>query len=126
MIVYEKEMIVPKREVVIVRGMAKQKTILLVNPWIYDFAAYDFWIKPLGLLSMAAFLRKNGHTVEFIDCLDPWNPEMKKKGHPRSPRRYSSGHGKYFKEAIPKPDVLKGIPKNYSRYGITPQIFRET
>jgi len=118
-------MIVPKREVVIVYGMAERKTILLVNPWIYDFAAYDFWIKPLGLLSMAAFLRKNGYAVEFIDCLDPWNPQMRKNAHPRSPRRYSSGHGKYFKEAIPKPDVLKVIPKNYYRYGITPQIFRE-
>jgi len=56
--------------------MAKQKTILLVNPWIYDFAAHDFWIKPLGLLSMPAFLRKNGHAVEFIDegaFLPPFN-----------------------------------------------------
>ena len=26
------------------------KNILLVNPWIHDFAAYDFWLKPLGLL----------------------------------------------------------------------------
>ena len=24
--------------------------ILLVNPPIYDFAAYDFWLKPYGLL----------------------------------------------------------------------------
>ena len=31
--------------------------ILLVNPWIHDFAAYDFWAKPLGLLSLAAILR---------------------------------------------------------------------
>ena len=28
--------------------------ILLVNPWIHDFAAYDFWAKPLGLLTLAA------------------------------------------------------------------------
>jgi hypothetical protein len=28
------------------------KTILLINPWIYDFAAFDFWTKPLGLLQI--------------------------------------------------------------------------
>jgi len=31
------------------------KNILLINPWIYDFAAYDFWMKPLGLLTLAPF-----------------------------------------------------------------------
>jgi hypothetical protein len=46
-----------------------KKNILLVNPWIYDFAAYDFWLAPLGLLSLAAFLRKNGYDIRMIDCL---------------------------------------------------------
>jgi len=35
------------------------KHILLVNPWITDFTAYDFWLKPLGLLSIASILREN-------------------------------------------------------------------
>ena len=35
-----------------------QKNLLLINPWIYDFAAYDLWSKPLGLLYIASFLRK--------------------------------------------------------------------
>ncbi|MHC4639700.1 MAG: hypothetical protein ACYTBV_19715 [Planctomycetota bacterium] len=29
--------------------------ILLVNPPIYDFAAFDFWSRPYGLLSVAGF-----------------------------------------------------------------------
>ncbi|MFQ5628541.1 MAG: hypothetical protein ACE5I1_07255 [bacterium] len=33
---------------------AKTPTFLLVNPWITDFAAYDFWSKPLGLLYIAS------------------------------------------------------------------------
>ena len=37
--------------------------ILLVNPWIHDFAAYDFWAKPLGLLILAAVLRGQGCSV---------------------------------------------------------------
>jgi hypothetical protein len=32
--------------------------ILLINPWIEDFAAYDFWARPLGLLTIAGVLRK--------------------------------------------------------------------
>jgi hypothetical protein len=31
--------------------------ILLVNPPIYDFSAYDFWLKPYGMLRVAGFLR---------------------------------------------------------------------
>jgi hypothetical protein len=33
---------------------------LLVNPWICDFATYDLWAKPLGLLQIAAYLRRAG------------------------------------------------------------------
>jgi hypothetical protein len=31
--------------------------VLLVNPPIYDFSAYDFWLKPYGMLWVAGFLR---------------------------------------------------------------------
>ena len=105
--------------------MTMRKKIILINPWIYDFAAYDFWIKPLGLLYLASFLRKNGCQTELIDCLDPWNPKMREGSPAHAPRRFPSGHGKYFKEIIAKPVPLRGIPKNYHRYGITPQIFRQ-
>lgn len=43
---------------------------LLINPWIYDFAAYDFWAKPIGLLKIASLLMDNGIDVDFIDCLE--------------------------------------------------------
>lgn len=105
--------------------MNQVKTILLINPWIHDFSAYDLWTKPLGLLYLAAFLRTNGFKVEFIDCLDPWNPQMRSESATRLPRRLASGRGKYFREEIPKPAALKDIPKKYHRYGITPQVFRE-
>ncbi len=100
------------------------KKILLINPWIHDFAAYDFWLKPLGLLYLGGLLRQNGHQINFIDCLDPYHPAMLKEGHKR-PQRHSSGRGKFFRQVIPKPDSLKMISKNYCRYGITPEIFRE-
>jgi hypothetical protein len=47
-----------------------KKSILLVNPWIHDFAAYDFWMKPLGLLYVGAILRAAGCEVRLLDCLN--------------------------------------------------------
>jgi len=52
--------------------------ILLVNPWIHDFAAYDFWAKPMGLLSIASILRSHGFGVYYIDCLDRFHPNAPK------------------------------------------------
>src|ERR1035437_7085094 len=106
-------------------GTRMDKTIILINPWIHDFAAFDYWIKPLGLLYIGSFLRKNGYHVEFIDCLDPWNTQMRKALSPRTPRRFADGQGKYFRETIAKPSALKCIPKKYHRYGLAPHIFRE-
>lgn len=103
-----------------------KKNILLINPWIYDFAAYDFWLAPLGLLSLAAFLRKNGYGVQMIDCLrrpvqaSPL-PRMEKR-----PRRFPAGHGHFFKEPLPKPASLHAIPKRYNRYGITEAELRNS
>jgi len=31
--------------------------VLLVNPWIYDFAAFNLWVEPLGMLTIAAVLQ---------------------------------------------------------------------
>ncbi len=84
--------------------------ILLINPWITDFAAYNLWVRPLGLLSLASLLRINGFNVTLIDCLD-FNMKTK---------RY--GDGKFFKIKIEKPFPLKMIPRNYSQYGIPDEI----
>ena len=100
------------------------KKILLVNPWIYDFAAYDFWIKPMGLLYLGGLVRANGHHVSYIDCLDPHCPEMMHK-YQKAPRRHPYGHGRFFRTVIEKPAALKMVSRNYCRYGIDPDIFRD-
>ena len=100
------------------------RNILLINPWIHDFAAYDLWLKPLGLLYLGGLLRHNGHQVRFIDCLDPYHPAMLKNNCGR-PQRHSSGQGKFFRQIITKPDALKMFPRNFCRYGILPEIFRD-
>ena len=94
--------------------------ILLVNPWIHDFAAYDFWAKPMGLLTIAALLKHQGVRVSYIDCLNRF--------HPRAPEvdpsaRY--GRGPYLKTRIAKPAGLKDVDRHFSRYGILPSWFKE-
>jgi len=83
--------------------------VLLVNPWIYDFAAYNLWIEPLGLWTIAAVLRDNGYRVDVVDCLAP---------HPGAPRPRPDGSGKFLKTAVEKPSLLAHIPRRYGRYGL--------
>lgn len=103
----------------------KASKILLINPWIYDFAAYDFRVTPLGLLSIASVLRENGYNVYFIDCLDSNHPQMiNKKGITKATHK-KDGCGHFYKEHIDKPAVLGEIPRRYSRYGISPELFEQ-
>lgn len=95
------------------------KKILLINPWIYDFTAYDLWSKPLGLLYVASFLRKFNFNVYLIDCLE--KSILVRKGI----RGKKYGTGKYDRTIIEKPGILKHIPRYYSRYGINEADFEE-
>jgi len=87
--------------------------ILLINPWITDFAVYNFWVKPLGLLYIASLLRGYGFKVTLIDCLDFYS------------KRKQYGDGNFFKTWIDKPKPLRSIPKYYSRYGISEELLQD-
>jgi radical SAM superfamily enzyme YgiQ (UPF0313 family) len=92
---------------------------LLVNPWIHDFAAYDFWAKPYGLLSLAALLLAHGVPVSYVDCLDRFHPRAA-KADPGA----RHGRGPYLKSPIAPPPGLAAIPRTFSRYGIDPEWLR--
>jgi radical SAM superfamily enzyme YgiQ (UPF0313 family) len=94
--------------------------IVLVNPWIHDFAAYDFWAKPYGLLSLAALLRDQGLRVSYLDCLDRFHPRASP-----SDGTARQGRGPYRKRPIAHPKGLERIERTYSRYGIEPSWFRD-
>jgi hypothetical protein len=47
----------------------KNKTILGINPPVTDFAFFDLWSKPMGLLYLLEKMRELGCHVEFIDCI---------------------------------------------------------
>jgi radical SAM superfamily enzyme YgiQ (UPF0313 family) len=95
--------------------------ILLVNPPIYDFAAYDFWLKPYGLLSVAGFFR---HKADFklFDYLDRSHPFMASKKDLQTDRW---GRGRFYCEKIPSPDCLKHIPRYFRRFGLPQNIFTD-
>lgn len=91
------------------RHMAVKGQVLLVNPWIYDFAAHNLWIEPLGLLTIAAVLRDNDYGVSVLDCLAP---------HSSAPRPRPDGSGKFFKTVVDRPQPVMNIPRRYGRYGV--------
>lgn len=92
--------------------------ILCVNPWIHDFAAFDFWAKPLGLLSIAAVLREQGFAVSYIDCQDRFHPN-----EPGNIKVQEDGRGPFRKTPIELPKGLETVNRTFSRYGILPEWF---
>jgi len=87
--------------------------LLLINPWIYDVAAYDFFARPLGLLYLAGLLESQGFAIRLIDCQ-------------AAPHTLSGpfGTGRYPKEALPSPPALAHFPRRYGRYGISEAAFQ--
>jgi len=89
------------------------KRFLLVNPWIHDFAAFDFWLKPLGLLRIAGALRNAGAEVYLLDLLDRNHPWLEKRT-----KTDEWGRGKFAAEEIEKPRILEYVPRKFRRYGL--------
>ena len=100
----------------------KTMQILLINPWVTDFAAYDFWMKPLGLLYVGSFLSARGHTVRLVDCMNRFQQD---RGFDMTGEQHHYGTGKFHREIIEKPDCLSHVPRHFNRYGIQGDLFRE-
>ncbi len=96
--------------------MSNKKNVLLINPHIEDFAAYDHFSKPLGLLMLAAYLKEH-FSVHFINALN--------RLHPSLPRMKfgKDGTGNFHKIFIDKPQVLSDIPRRFKRYGLEDNAF---
>lgn len=94
-----------------------QRRLLLINPWIADFTAFDLWSKPLGLLYIAKFLQNYGYEIDFIDLMD------RARWQDTSNDRFKDGRGKYCKTIIPKPPALAQFPRRYGLYGASREQF---
>src|SRR5215471_18649919 len=76
--------------------------LLLVNPPIYDFTAFDFWLRPYGLLRVGGQLRTC--TLTVFDYLV-------------SQQRDVFGRGRFSQESVAKPRPLADIPRRFYRFG---------
>ncbi|HRU05536.1 MAG TPA: B12-binding domain-containing radical SAM protein [Candidatus Brocadiia bacterium] len=85
--------------------------VLLVNPPVYDFAAYDFWMKPLGLLRVAGALRGIAE-MRLLDYLDRSNPLA------RGGQADVWGRGSFASERLAKPAALACVPRRFHRFGL--------
>ena len=85
--------------------------VLLVNPPIFDFTAYDFWLRPYGLLRVASQLQ-HACRLSYFNFLI-------------SKRRDSWGRGRYDGREIKKPESLSDIPRIFRRFGRPRSEFRE-
>jgi radical SAM superfamily enzyme YgiQ (UPF0313 family) len=97
--------------------MRSMKRILLINPPIYDFSAYDFWLKPLGLLRVAAQLEPfAGLTLyDYLDRLDPSVSDAMPSD------MYGRGH--FPSQSIAKPPQFAKIPRRFHRFGLPREDF---
>ncbi len=94
--------------------------ILLVNPPIYDFSAYDFWLKPYGLLTIGGFLQ-NSASLDLFDFLDRLHTAVPNDKKLRSDQWH---RGEFISETISKPAPLATIPRRYHRFGLSRRIFQ--
>lgn len=108
------------------RGGARgsRPVALLIQPPVYDFALYDLFLKPYGLLRVGARLAASGYDVRFINALD-YRDEASVRILGR-PKRRSDGTGKLFRHVVPKPGVLAWVPRRYARYGVVPETLNKS
>jgi len=95
--------------------------ILLVNPPIYDFTAFDFWLKPYGMLSVAGYLRGKAD-FQLFDYLDRLHPLVAGRKELQSDKW---GRGRFYSEKVAKPQCFATIPRYYRRFGLPRDTFRK-
>ncbi|URA10295.1 B12-binding domain-containing radical SAM protein [Thermospira aquatica] len=89
--------------------------ILLVYPYIEDFAAYDHFAKPVGLWMIADMLADQAN-IWYINALDRSIPELHLTLKP-------DGTGHFFQQVLPTPPQLSDIPRRWKRYGMPEHLF---
>jgi len=94
---------------------------LLVNPPIYDFTAYDFWLKSYGMLSVAGRLRGNADfkLFDYMDRLHPFAAKQKQLESDRWSR------GRFYCQKIPGPKLFESISRYFRRFGLPRNIFQD-
>ncbi len=98
------------------------KNVLLVNPLISDFAAYDLWLHPFGLEFIEYIIRKHtGFNVYYIDFL-----RVNKDLYPAYYKKKIYGQGKFHKTHLRKVEsCFQDQYSFYSLYGMPENIITD-
>src|SRR6516162_2232144 len=92
------------------RQSPRCSNLLLVNPPIYDFTAFDFWLRPYGLLRVGGYLRT---------C------DLAVFDHLVSRERDAFGRGRFDQRVVTKPKALADVPRRFYRFGRPAEDFRQ-
>ncbi|MCK5197457.1 MAG: B12-binding domain-containing radical SAM protein, partial [Spirochaetales bacterium] len=96
--------------------------LLLFQPPIYDFALYDLFLKPYGLLRLGRWFEESGYDIFFLNGLD--YKESETNIVLGTPRRMPNGTGKFPRMRVPLPRGVKS-ERYFGRYGVLPEILRK-
>lgn len=81
-------------------------TVLLVQPPVYDFALYDLYFKPYGLLRIGRWFSQAGYNVVLNNGLDYRDKTtVRRLG---AVHRNKDGTGKFHKQSVPVDSPLPG------------------
>ena len=94
-----------------IRGSMELLQTLLVHPPIFDFTAYDFWLRPYGMMRASAQLA-NACRFTFFDYLT-------------TEKKDSWSRGRFEEEVVAKPEALRDIPRRFRRFGRPRAVFQE-
>lgn len=91
----------------------EDKRILGINPPVHDFAFFDLWAKPMGLLYILGKLRDLGNSIHLVDCI-----------HDARDIPKSFGRWVPSRLEIPKPETYRNIPRRYWHFGLGREALR--
>jgi radical SAM superfamily enzyme YgiQ (UPF0313 family) len=120
--------------------LSRGPALLLIQPPVYDFALFDLFFKPYGLLRIGRWFAESGYEITFVNGLDYRDRETKRSLGPV--RRKRTGTGKFHRLPLRLDEELPGAAETasafgefrrdyaartgryISRYGILPESFR--
>jgi len=97
---------------------------MLILPPVYDFAFFDLFFKPYGLLRIGKWLQDGGWDCVFINSFD-YKDEVS-LAKIKAPVRHDNGTGKIFRQIVASP-LYGNIPlleRSFARYGICEESLR--
>jgi radical SAM superfamily enzyme YgiQ (UPF0313 family) len=103
------------------RSISTKPRLLLFQPPIYDFALYDLFLKPFGLLRLGKWFKESGYDVFFLNGLDYKDPIT--NSLLGSPKRISNGTGKFPRMRVPLPGGVNS-ERYFGRYGVLEDVLR--